>query len=59
MPIDNIINCHSRAVWAIMRLQIVPEDIGGAGRNKIEWEFDDAVLRETGQVFPPSCQRHY
>jgi hypothetical protein len=31
-----------------MRLQIVPEGIGGAGRNKIEWEFDDAVLRETG-----------
>ncbi|KAJ7772561.1 hypothetical protein DFH07DRAFT_802353 [Mycena maculata] len=37
-----------QALWAIMRLQIVPEDIGGAGRNKIEWEFDDAVLRETG-----------
>jgi len=37
-----------QALWAIMRLQIVPEGIGGAGRNKIEWEFDDAVLRETG-----------
>ncbi|KAJ6594106.1 hypothetical protein B0H19DRAFT_1093823 [Mycena capillaripes] len=37
-----------QTLWAIMRLQIVPEGIGGAGRNKIEWEFDDAVLRETG-----------
>ncbi|KAJ7496090.1 hypothetical protein B0H11DRAFT_883840 [Mycena galericulata] len=37
-----------QALWAMMRLQIVPEGIGGAGRNKIEWEFDDAVLRETG-----------
>ncbi|KAJ7346883.1 hypothetical protein DFH08DRAFT_700450 [Mycena albidolilacea] len=37
-----------QALWAVMRLQIVPEGIGGAGRNKIEWEFDDAVLRETG-----------
>ncbi|KAK7005726.1 hypothetical protein R3P38DRAFT_3039243 [Favolaschia claudopus] len=37
-----------QSLWAIMRLQIVPEGIGGAGRNKIEWEFDDAVLRETG-----------
>ncbi|KAJ7287852.1 hypothetical protein C8J57DRAFT_597533 [Mycena rebaudengoi] len=37
-----------QTLWAIMRLQIVPEGIGGAGRNRIEWEFDDAVLRETG-----------
>ncbi|KAJ7178390.1 hypothetical protein C8R43DRAFT_973196 [Mycena crocata] len=37
-----------QTLWAIMRLQIVPEGIGGAGRNKIEWEFDDAVLRESG-----------
>ncbi|KAF8210580.1 hypothetical protein K438DRAFT_1929594 [Mycena galopus ATCC 62051] len=37
-----------QALWAVMRLQIVPEGIGGAGRNRIEWEFDDAVLRETG-----------
>ncbi|KAJ7747285.1 hypothetical protein B0H16DRAFT_1555416 [Mycena metata] len=37
-----------QTLWAIMRLQIVPEGIGGAGRNKIQWEFDDAVLRETG-----------
>ncbi|KAJ6587111.1 hypothetical protein DFH09DRAFT_246142 [Mycena vulgaris] len=37
-----------QSLWAIMRLQIVPEGIGGAGRNKIQWEFDDAVLRETG-----------
>ncbi|KAJ6500119.1 hypothetical protein C8R47DRAFT_1175450 [Mycena vitilis] len=37
-----------QTLWAIMRLQVVPEGIGGAGRNRIEWEFDDAVLRETG-----------
>ncbi|KAJ7079150.1 hypothetical protein B0H15DRAFT_804624 [Mycena belliarum] len=37
-----------QSLWAIMRLQIVPEGLGGAGRNKIQWEFDDAVLRETG-----------
>ncbi|CAK5281786.1 unnamed protein product [Mycena citricolor] len=37
-----------RSLWAILRLQVVPESIGGAGRNRIQWEFDDAVLRETG-----------
>ncbi|KAF7306056.1 hypothetical protein HMN09_00760500 [Mycena chlorophos] len=36
-----------QSLWAIMRLQIVPETIGGAGRNVICWEFDDAVLRES------------
>ncbi|KAJ7072134.1 hypothetical protein C8F01DRAFT_1297313 [Mycena amicta] len=36
-----------QSLWAIMRLQIVPESIGGAGRNVIMWEFDDAVLRES------------
>lgn len=34
------------ALWAIMRLQVVPEHIGGAGGNRIEWEFDDAVFKE-------------
>ncbi|KAJ7217856.1 hypothetical protein GGX14DRAFT_598294 [Mycena pura] len=37
-----------QSLWAIMRLQIVPEGLGGAGRNVILWEFDDAVLRESG-----------
>ncbi|KAF7321693.1 hypothetical protein MKEN_00690700 [Mycena kentingensis (nom. inval.)] len=36
-----------QSLWAIMRLQIVPEALGGAGRNVIVWEFDDAVLRES------------
>jgi len=35
-----------QALWAIMRLQVVPENLGGAGRNRIEWEFDDAVFKE-------------
>jgi hypothetical protein len=33
-------------LWAIMRLQVIPEELGGAGRNRIEWEFDDAVFQE-------------
>ncbi|KAJ3989912.1 hypothetical protein F5890DRAFT_1483509 [Lentinula detonsa] len=35
-----------QALWAVMRLQVVPENIGGAGRHRIEWVFDDAVLKE-------------
>ncbi|KZP18722.1 hypothetical protein FIBSPDRAFT_745069 [Athelia psychrophila] len=34
-------------LWAVMRLQVLPEHLGGAGGNKIEWEFDDAVFKET------------
>ncbi|KAL9711544.1 hypothetical protein Ac2012v2_004615 [Leucoagaricus gongylophorus] len=34
------------ALWAVLRLQMIPENLGGAGRNRIEWEFDDAVLKE-------------
>jgi hypothetical protein len=34
------------ALWAVMRLQVVPENIGGAGGNRIDWEFDDAVFKE-------------
>lgn len=34
------------AMWAVLRLQVIPENLGGAGRNRIEWEFDDAVLKE-------------
>ncbi|KAF7315485.1 hypothetical protein MIND_00063700 [Mycena indigotica] len=36
-----------QSLWAIMRLQIVPETIGGAGQNVIMWEFNDAVFRES------------
>ncbi|KAG0701330.1 hypothetical protein DFH29DRAFT_570750 [Suillus ampliporus] len=36
-----------QALWAIMRLQVVPEHLGGAGANRICWEFDDAVFKES------------
>jgi len=29
-----------------MRLQVIPENLGGAGAYLIEWEFDDAVFKE-------------
>ncbi|KAI6032850.1 hypothetical protein F5J12DRAFT_796834 [Pisolithus orientalis] len=34
------------SLWAIMRLQVLPEDLGGAGPYRIRWEFDDAVFKE-------------
>jgi len=34
------------ALWAMMRLQVVPENLGGAGESRIQWEFDDAVFKE-------------
>jgi len=36
-----------QALWAVMRLQILPLALGGAGPNRIEWEFDDAVFQES------------
>ncbi|EPQ57308.1 hypothetical protein GLOTRDRAFT_58576 [Gloeophyllum trabeum ATCC 11539] len=33
-------------LWAVMRLQVLPEDLGGAGPFRIEWELDDAVFKE-------------
>ncbi|THH12899.1 hypothetical protein EW146_g7270 [Bondarzewia mesenterica] len=33
-------------LWALMRLQVVPEQLGGAGERRIEWEIDDAVFME-------------
>ncbi|TFY67913.1 hypothetical protein EVJ58_g1335 [Rhodofomes roseus] len=33
-------------LWAVMRLQVVPEHLGGAGGYRIEWEIDDAVFKE-------------
>ncbi|KAF8635238.1 hypothetical protein AX17_004011 [Amanita inopinata Kibby_2008] len=35
------------SLWAILRLQVVPEKLGGAGRYRIEWEIDDAVFKES------------
>lgn len=30
-----------------MRLQVIPENLGGAGSNRIEWELDDAMFKES------------
>jgi hypothetical protein len=35
-------------LWALMRLQVVPEHLGGAGGRRIDWEIDDAVFKEAG-----------
>lgn len=34
------------ALWAVLRLQVIPDNLGGAGAYRIEWEFDDAVFKE-------------
>lgn len=34
-------------LWAIMRLSVLPEHLGGAGPHRIEWEIDDAVFMES------------
>jgi len=34
-------------LWAVMRLQLVPEKLGGAGRRRVLWEFDDVVFMES------------
>lgn len=34
------------AMWAVMRLQTLPENLGGAGSRRITWEIDDAVFQE-------------
>jgi hypothetical protein len=34
------------ALWAVMRLQVLPIELGGAGPRRIEWEIDDAVFKE-------------
>ncbi|KAL7281721.1 hypothetical protein ACG7TL_005039 [Trametes sanguinea] len=31
-----------------MRLQVIPQDLGGAGPFRIQWEIDDAVFKESG-----------
>ncbi|KAI0374094.1 hypothetical protein BV20DRAFT_936483 [Pilatotrama ljubarskyi] len=37
-----------QGLWAVMRLQVIPQDLGGAGPFRIEWEIDDAVFKESG-----------
>ncbi|TFK73905.1 hypothetical protein BDN72DRAFT_834231 [Pluteus cervinus] len=34
------------ALWALVRLQVLPENLGGAGAFRIDWEIDDAVFKE-------------
>jgi hypothetical protein len=34
-------------LWAVMRLSVLPEHLGGAGAHRIEWEIDDAVFKES------------
>ena len=42
------------SIWAVMRLQVIPENLGGAGSKLIEWEFDDAVFIESAYVLNSS-----
>jgi len=37
-----------KGLWALMRLQIIPECLGGAGRHLIHWEINDAIFKEAG-----------
>ncbi|KAH7108536.1 hypothetical protein BKA62DRAFT_682519 [Auriculariales sp. MPI-PUGE-AT-0066] len=40
------------ALWAVMTLQTLPNDLGGAGGRLLEWEVDDAVFQEAaGKAF--------
>lgn len=34
-------------LFAVLRLQSLPEYLGGAGSFRMEWEIDDAVFRES------------
>lgn len=38
------------ALWAVIRLQTLPENLGGAGSRRITWEIDDAVFQEAAYV---------
>jgi len=38
------------ALWAVMRLQTLPENLGGAGSRRTTWEIDDAVFQEAAYV---------
>jgi len=46
------------ALWAAMRIQTLPENLGGAGSRRITWEIDDAVFQEAAYVeLARSCRR--
>jgi hypothetical protein len=34
-------------LYAVLRLQGLPENLGGAGGKRIAWELDDAVFKES------------
>ncbi|KAF8482209.1 hypothetical protein JB92DRAFT_3036949 [Gautieria morchelliformis] len=36
-----------QGLWALLRLQVLPVALGGAGSTRIEWVFDDAVFQES------------
>lgn len=38
------------ALWGVMRLQTLPENLGGAGSHRVTWEIDDAVFQEAAYV---------
>ncbi|KAJ7594307.1 hypothetical protein C8J56DRAFT_926437 [Mycena floridula] len=38
-------------LWALMRLIVLPEELGGGGGYRICWEIDDAVFKENGKEF--------
>ncbi|KAG8880574.1 hypothetical protein FRB97_000669 [Tulasnella sp. 331] len=35
-------------LYAVLRLQLLPSNLGGAGQQRIEWEMDDTVFMESG-----------
>lgn len=36
-----------QGLWALLRLQVLPTALGGAGSKRIQWEIDDAVFQES------------
>jgi hypothetical protein len=42
-------------LWAVMRLQVVPINLGGAGSRRIAWEVDDAMFKEAASVLHILC----
>ncbi len=34
-------------LFAVLRLQGLPDNLGGAGDRRISWEVDDAVFKES------------
>lgn len=45
-PFTSSILISKSSLWAVFRLQVIPQKLGGAGRYRIDWEFDDAAFKE-------------